>query len=437
MAIGLEIEIAVPVDGLTAAHINQIRQDIPAANAANPLTPRITPAGIRVVALTQVNGNLPHGTVVPAANGFRIDIDHDDRVHTPLAWPPFEGGYKSLIEIVMDPPAETLAQFDIAMNNIQNWVNNMLVQTNNLTTRWVNGLAPNVSVGPLQFPAGPGQPGLGARPKRPNHNLKGSIQVNIGVDLREYHSMLKWYAKSRYARSKNDPDLVAQQQYRAGRHAIRDAVNIGRTLTAQYLATIPAVQRPHYGNMRGLRGWITHMVLYLQRGTLAANPGGTPKNLAPVLLKSPVSIAAQYGFTAQEQVYFNGNAVNIANDVLTAVGRPAHVGVAHNAVHIFASDPIATLDELTDTTSNLVPLTAGPILAPTGVGPLRTGNRDVNRIAQVAAHHIGGGPNTRGGIVTEFRTIPGLYEGVAQWRSLGREFFRQADRRNRRNGIAP
>ena len=437
MAIGLEIEIAVPADGLTAADIVNIRADIAQANAAGGLNPQNTAAGMRVRALTETpgQGRINQRPARAAANGFRIDIDHDDRVRTPNAWPPFEGGKDSLIEIVMDPPAETLAAFDTAMNNIQAWITTMLAQTNNLTTRWANGLAANRSVGPLTFPAGGGHAALGPRPRRQNHNLKGSIQVNIGIDLREYHSMLKWFANSRYARSRNDPDLAAQAAYRAGKQAMRDAVNLGRTLTAGYLAALPAPQRAQVGNFRGLRGWITHMALYLQRGTLPHNPGGTAKNLAPALLKSPISVAAQYGFTPQESLYFTGNSAAIADDILNAVGRGAQAGQAHNAVLIFASDPVAHLDELTDIAQNNVPLTGGPILNPTGVGPLRTGNLAVQGMPQVAAPNIGGGPNTRGGVVTEFRNIPGLYDGVAQWRQLGRRFFEEAERHNRRNGL--
>jgi len=439
MAIGLEIEIAVPIDGLSALQVSAIRADVAAANLANGFNPRNTAAGMRVRTLTEITGRVAYGTIVAPANGFRIDCDHDDRVHTPIVWPPYEGGKDSLVEIVMDPPAETLADFNTTIDNIQTWINTMVLQTNNLTRRWVNGLAPNRSVGPLTWIAGGGHPGLPTRARRPNHNLKGSIQVNLGIDLREYHSMLKWFANSKFARSKNEPDQAAQIAYRQGKHAIREAVDLGRTLTAQYLAAMTPTNRARTGNLRGLRGWITHMALYMKRGLLLATPGGTAKNLAPALLKSPPAIAAQYGMTADESTYFTNNRTAITNSILTALGRAPLGGAALNTVDVFAAYPNYTLDELTDLASGVVPLTGGALPNPTGVGPARSGNVHLQGLPNVAvgAGIIGCGAGTRGGVVTEFRTIPGLYEGVAEWRRLGGQFFQQAYSRNRRSGLNP
>ena len=442
MAIGLEIEIAVPIDGLSAADINNIRADVAAANVASRLNPQNTPEGMRVRTLTETTGQgrVAYGTVAPAALGFRIDCDHDDRVRTtPAPWPPYEGGKDSLVEIVMDPPAETLAQFNTAMDNIQIWINRMMLRTNNLTTRWVNGLAPNRSVGPLTWGAVGGQPGLPTRARRPNHNLKGSIQVNLGIDLREYHSILKWFANSKYARSKNDSDPAPQAAYREAKHAIREAVDIGRRLTDQYLAAMTPADRARAGNLRGLRGWITHMALYMKRGALAQNPGGTEKNLAPTMLKSPPSVAAQYGMTGAESTYFTGHRAAITDAILQAVGRGAQMGQALTTVDVFASAGGYTLDQLTDLASGDVALAGKPLPDPTGVGPARTGNAHVQGMPNVATGPgiVGGGPGTRGGVVTEFRTIPGLYDGVAAWRRLGLEFFQEADKRNRRSGLRP
>src|SRR5579862_203731 len=189
MAIGLEIEIAVPIDGLSAANIDTIRTNVAAANLADGFSPQNTVPGMAVKLLTESTGRVAYGPIAAPAAGFRIDCDHDDRVRSGTAvWPPHEGGKDSIVEIVMDPPAETLVEFNATMDRIQTWINTMMLQTNNLTRRWVNGLAPNRSVGPLTWPALGVLPGLLTRPRRPNHNLKGSIQVNLGIDLREYHS---------------------------------------------------------------------------------------------------------------------------------------------------------------------------------------------------------------------------------------------------------
>jgi hypothetical protein len=443
MAIGLEIEIAVPIDGLTAADISNIRADVIAAEAAYPGSGQNTAAGHRVRLLTETlgRGRVAYGPLVAPARGFRIDCDHDNRVITLPAptWPPYEGGKDSLIEIVMDPPAETLAQFNTTMDNIQVWINTMMLRTNNLTRRWVDGLGLNRSVGPLTWNDGGGYPGRPTRKRSPHHNLKGSIQVNVGIDLREYHSMLKWFANSKFARSKNASSQAEQAAYREGKHAIREAVDIGRKLTEGYLAKMSPTDRARVGNLRGLRGWITHMALYMKRGALTKNPGGTAKNLAPTMLKSPPAVAAQYGMTGDESAYFTGHREEITRTLLHSFGRDLQIGSPLDTVDVFATSGGYTLDQLTNLASTDVALAGKPLLDPTGVGPARTGNADVQGLPSVAAGAgiIGGGPGTRGGVVTEIRSIPGLYEGVAAWRRLGQQFLQEADKRNQRSGVRP
>jgi len=437
MAVGLEIEIPVPIDRLLGPDITYIRNRVMNAAGHGPGDTEYNRQKWKIDQRIGNSGRVLYGTLRAAAGGFRIDADHDDRVKT-ASWPPREGGLDSIIEIVMDPPAETVAQFNATMTNIQVWITTMMAQTHNLTQRWANGLGGGVSVGPLTGP------GLPARPKHPNHNLKGSIQANVGIDLREYHSLVKWYTKSGLAKSKRESDPLAQAVYRQGKHDMREAVNLGRTITAGIAATLTPLQRQQMGNLRGLRGWITHMALYIKRGTIAGGLGGSAKNLAPALLKSPPSIAAQYGMTNDEQVYFTNNQVNIVDQILHAVGRGAQVGTALNAVPIFANQAAAvggSLSDLTNIGGGFVPLAGGPLMNPTGVGPARTGSLAVAdpALPSVAAGPgiIGGGANTRGGIVAEFRTIPGYHEGVAAWRQLGLRFFNAATSRNRRSGIAP
>jgi hypothetical protein len=166
---------------------------------------------------------------------------------------------------------------------------------------------------------------------------------------------------------------------------------------------------------------------------------GTTKNLAPVLLKSPPAVAAMYGMTTAEQAYFNLNSVNIVNDLLNAVGRtPVAGGVPLAGTAIFNAAVIGVGGSLADLTNlggggAAVPLTARPIIAPTGVGPARGGNAAVTALPAVG----GAAPAvSRGGVVAEFRNIPGYYEGVASWRALGLQFLKEANKRNRRSGIA-
>lgn len=109
------------------------------------------------------------------------------------------------------------------------------------------------------------------------------------------------------------------------------------------------------------------------------------------------------------------------------------MGQALNAVPIFASSVVSgTLDDLTNTAVAFTALAGTPVNTATAVGPLRTGNVDVSALPSV-----GRTPNTRGGVVTEFRSIPGYHEGVAAWRTLGQSFFSAAHSRNQRSGLAP
>jgi hypothetical protein len=350
------------------------------------------------------------------------------------------------MEIVMEPPTVDQVAFTTTMNNIDAFIVQINAQTNNLTTHWVNAfpvigamVAP-VNVGPIDYTANGWYPAV----RLPNHNFQGSIQVNIGIDLREYHSLLKWYANSEYA----NPTRAATQTERAIYAQIKadiiQAVDVGRTITQNIYNGMTALQRQQTGNLRGLRGWITHLALYLKRGTLPLGSlGGTIKNLAPVLVKSPNSIITQYGMTAAELTYFTtpANRTNIMDQIFQRVGRAANVGQPLAAVDVFLASP-GHINA--DTLSNVgagaaqVPLTGKPIAQPTGVGPLRTGNAAVQGLPIVAAGAgIGGGPNTRGGMVAEFRTLPGFYDGSASWRALGTRFLQEATARNNRDGIEP
>ncbi len=114
------------------------------------------------------------------------------------------------------------------------------------------------------------------------------------------------------------------------------------------------------------------------------------------------------------------------------LGRPVLLPAQPlNAIDVFAADPgRLNLDQLSDPAHAAVPLAGTPILTPPNLGPWRTGNASVQAIAAVP-----GAANTRGGLVAEFRSLPGYYDGVASWRALGLDFLQQADNRNARNGI--
>ncbi|WP_169947813.1 DUF4157 domain-containing protein [Microbispora sp. H11081] len=445
-AIGLEIEVPIPIDKLTPAEVAQIKAEVAkeyVAGMAKKQGHRITAVGMR-----DTNGTVTYGTIRNPANGFRVDADHDDRVLPPeplgKGWPIRQGSRDSIIEIVMDPPAVGQAQLTTAMTNISGFVSTIDVQTNGLTTRWagafpaLGGAMPlPVNVGPFDYTDTGAYPAI----RLPEHNLQGSVQVNIGIDLREYHSLLKWYAGSRYAAPSRVTNPAEQSIYRDIRTHIHEAVDIGRTLAGQAYSAATTAQRQQAGNFRGLRGWLTHLALYLRRGTLTLGQiGGSAKNIAPVLVKSPNSVLTTYGMTAAEQAYFTANQAALMNSLLTATGRAADIGTPLAALDVFAAAPgdtdAATLSDMTAGPAG-VALTGKPLPNPTGVGGRRMGNAVVQVLPAVPAGNVGGGANTRGGLVAEFRTLPGFYDGPAEWQTLAQAFFDAAETRNSRDGISP
>ena len=462
-AIGLEIEVPVPVDQLSPADVNTMRAEEAAATTPGVASGVALLHRVHAAGIMDIKGPVPYKQVIKpettAPTGFRAETDHDDRVRTPgkLNFPITEND--TIMELVMDPPADTEAQFDTAVTNMLTFVAQVDTATNNLTRRAVNpyGGGAAVGVGPMDYP-----PVIA--PRRPQHNWDGSIQVNIGIDLREYHSLLKWYAESGYASPQRAPS-GHRAVFRSARDDIRRAVDVARDITdkleggriAPRGRSLTSVQRQQAGNLRGVRGWITHMALYLLRGAIPAGVlAGTSKNLAPALLKSPPQVASLYGMTSAEIALFNNHTQGIVDAILRSVGRGGEVStpLANLAIFpVFPNDGGAdvnappgspnvplTADVLTNLGaggggSGVVPLAGGPIANAPGVGPVRTGAV----VSGLPAVPLGPGANPgfpRGGVVTEFRLLPG-YHQPSEWLELGRSFLRAATERNRRSGVRP
>src|SRR6478752_552085 len=427
MPIGLEIEVNVPIDQLSAVDI--------AALAATHALPHPT-AHQKLVAQGRrdQNGRVDYGTIIAPANGFRVDADHDDRVHNG-GFPLHEGSGDSIIEIVMFPPVVDRPAVDAAFVHIQNYIANINLQTNQLRNHWVGAIAaagayPAINMGPLDT-------SMGSPPRRdPRHGYRGSIQVNIGIDLREYHSLLKWYAKSDYA--KPSRAIVGERPIYAQIKAdMLSAIAVGKAQTRALFNGLTALQRVQMGNCRGLRGLFTYFALYFIRGAPNMLPGGSAKNLAPALMKSPNTILAQYGLTALEQNHFTANRDAIVRQLLAACNRVVAPLTPLNTVQLFNSQPGQTVDWFTNLATNNVCLTGKPLLLRTGVGPRRNGSLTVQNLPPVApGAGVYGvtGPNSRGGVVVEFRTLPGYYDGPNSWRAVARDFLAAATRRNQRPG---
>ena len=163
--VGLEIEIAVPSDDLTALQITGLQNYVTGIHPAAPTALQIAHAqGLADAGrVGTYQGVIPPGM---ANAGFHVDTDHDDRVRSPQGtWPPKEAA-DGILEIVMDPPVATTAELDTTMNNIQTFLNTINANTNNLRTHWVNA-GGGVNVGPLYFPGYVGA-GIPRRRRSPN-----------------------------------------------------------------------------------------------------------------------------------------------------------------------------------------------------------------------------------------------------------------------------
>ncbi len=426
-AIGLELEVAVPVDQLTDHEIDAIR--VAAGNDPNhiphmaPLQPLVQGGRTRAVLYSRDG--------IKATNGnYRVGIDHDSRVNSRKnpAFPYRDMNNSAIMEIITEPK-DNKAAFDIAMNDVDAFVNDVNLRTNNLTEHAVNpyGGGSGANIGPIHYPA------LGHMPKEDNHNWKASVQVNIGVDMREYGSLAKWYAKSTYANpSKAEPH--SSGDYNNAKENIMKAVDIGREVTEWLSEGCTKQQRAQMGNLRGLRGWITHMALYMLGGKGGLPQGSTAKNITPILMKSPKDIAIHYGMTAMEEAWYthHDEATN-QDDTRTAIlakliektGRddldPAQPLIGSIVKQV---PDEGSLDQLS-ANEGLTLYVGQSIPGEQAVGPARTG-------AVVPNTATGG----RGGAVIEFRNLPGFYE-PNQWRQLGYDFLREAESRNRRSGEKP
>ncbi len=456
-AIGLEIEVPVPVDDLKDPEADAIADDV--AAVATAATPKEA-LDHKVAAFNQTR-KVTYGTVRGSEHGFHVDVDHDARVKSPAplntGWPVREGGQDSIMEIVTEPAA-TLAEFNRTMDNVTRFVDRVKTQTAGLTTRWLDPFGNGINIGPLDFSA----KGI-ANERRPNHNWQGSVQVNVGIDMREYGSLAKWYAKSSYAKATRAAPNE-QAIYQRSKDNILAAVDAGRAVIATLMTGLSAQQKTAMGNLRGLRGWLTHLALYLLGGE-GGVPGTTVKNITPILLKSPQDIAIHYGMTTAEETYYLDNRETIlghlivqtgrtdldATDPLTAdvvKGKATHEvyreaknkldtgtlfaalgSTEQNAVIAYSTD----LGSLSDSLDQ-VAYAGKPIAGAQPLGPLRSGNTAVRNIPSVKDDDD---VDRRGGVVVEFRNLPGFHDGPAKWRTIGKDFLSAATRRNRRGGTTP
>jgi hypothetical protein len=422
-AIGLEIEIPVPIDRLPPQWMWIVRTIV---DKNKVITPANLMKKVEAYGILQRHGKVKYGvpltTVTSGAIKVRVETDHDDRVLSRdkggnFVWPPREAT-DSILEIVMQTPVTTEAELNTSMNLINNIVSEINANTNNLTTRWTNAWGSGYNIGPLDYP-----PAL--HPKRPNHNFQGSIQVNVGIDLREFHSMIKWYAQSDYKPSSagaTDADAFMKNQ----RSDIVKAVDVGRAIAKEIAATLTPAQRASAGKLRGLRGWMTYMALQTIRGDYATGGGGANKNLLPMLVKSKNDQIFLAGMTQYEKVYYHNHKKQLLDQLQNHTNR-----VMAGGTQVFqqpGAPPWSFNEMMNEKLKDAALVPTGSQIAPSSVGPVRGGNVEVSNISD---------DGERQGMVVEFRSLRDFYDGPANWRKVAMKFLKEADLRNQRSGLAP
>ena len=415
-SIGLEIEVAVPVDELTANDEDDLRDA-----AGNDTTNIPKSAPLELMNLRSQRVAYTRGDGPKASNGnYRAEVDHDPRVNCNKvpAFPYRDMNNDALLEIVTEPKKDK-AEFDAAMDDVDDFVGDVNTRTGNLTRHAHDPYGSGHNLGPMDYPD------LGAMPREASHNWNGSIQVNIGIDMREYGSLAKWYAKSTYA-DPSKADVHARQSYKDVKKNIIKAVNVGRDIPKWISGKVTKAQKAQMGNMRGIRGWATHMALYMLGGKGGLPGSTTAKNITPILMKSPNHIAIHYGMTAEEKAYYLTNRTGIVSRLIAKTGRTDLNPEDPLSGNIVEGDgEEGDLSDLSGDTGDVL-FAGAPIGGQQPVGPAR-GDVTV--------------PNTdagdRGGAVVEFRNLPGFYEGPERWRQVGHDFLREAENRNKRGGKKP
>ena len=264
---------------------------------------------------------------------------------------------------------------------------------------------------------------------------------------------------------------LEQAIYKKSQENILEAVNIARDLVKSFLETLTPQNKKDFGNLRGLRGWLTHLALYLLGGK-GGLPQTTVKNITPILLKSPQDVAIAYGMTPAEKQYYLDNRkamlqwlidktsrtdvdINDAFHADVVAGKAKSEayasGTANYNKYVVAGDTAdvafgklttreqdaltaywTNLGRLSDITSE-VAYANKPVPGAQPVGPVRKGSSQVGAIPSVTTPR----GERRGGVVVEFRNLPGFYDGPAKWKALGQDFFKAAEERNKRSGIKP
>ncbi|MBP0010519.1 hypothetical protein [Roseofilum sp. Belize Diploria] len=394
---------------------------------------------------------------IAAGSKFVAQVDHNPRVNSgkkPPNHPWRDSNNSALMEIVMDPPANNKDEFDESISQITQFVNTINQKTSNLTKHAQNPFRTNFNLGPFDYPE---ISQFASLPKEPTHNWKGSVQVNVGIDLREYSDMASWYAQSKYSSTNvnENPEAAGlseeeKEAYNASRNNIIRAVEIAEEIIPELKKSLSKFQKTReskfaeMGNMRGLKGWITHLALHML-GAISFSGGSTTKNITPILMKTPNTITLKFGFTEAEKTYYDviGNKKKILKLLIQKTGREKKLTWTG-----YQGDLKTGNKEILSENNKLIPggntslgtfaskdttqtLTGNSVTSERhlGVGPIRRGNKSVSKMESV-------GQDQRGGAVIEFRQLPGLYDGPNAWKQIGYDFLKEAEARNRRGGLS-
>lgn len=288
--IGLELELPVPVDKLGTEDSLRKTGDLDIIKGRQP-NPK------RLAELRKEVNDVKYARNVHSGKGFRVAIDHSSLVLDPAGtWPPRVLG-KTILELVMDPPAETVGELTEAIIKCRRFVHEINNNTAGLTRRvhFVDGYY----YGPWNS-EGNTPPQLG---------FDAMVQVNIGVDVRQAANFLDWFHGSRYRPPTKEYEADGENKVEdKGKH-LQMAAGLGRGLANRVRAKASKKEIEEAQNFNGYEGLATLLALYLYAGADTRPGGGTKKNFTPLLLKTSFFQIKNACMTPEERKRWN---INIA-----------------------------------------------------------------------------------------------------------------------------
>lgn len=381
--LGLELEFAVPID--RAGELDAEDHKVLRGEKSDP---------VRLKAI-QDSADVPYGEF-RGIDKLALAADHSSRVLPASRTFPHRVLSRSILELVFKPAVETPEELEETLKAVDSAITQIDGCTAGLTKRipFGNGL----HIGPVD--------GL-SKPAELSWNA--SVHVNVGIDPRRLHGLLKWYGASGYAPASEHRNVPMKTAL----DITEDVVKVFRDASGADLAEVQ--------HWNGLRGLTLTYVMYLLSGGDSSELRSTVKNFATILTKTRFVDLVAHGMTPKEREWLQGmwaeyrkvlvGMTRLGEDETqplikrTKVGRPGELKDGSWKIgDLFKPGPAVLI-------SSEKEIRADP------VGPERS-----------AADRVTGG-GRRKGMVLEFRSLPGSYAAEG-WKKAARDFMAKADEEN-------